>query len=106
MFRPGGPVGGVKLDGKETWVDPVVGFRVRKDLNENRFVALYGDLGGFDVGSQFTWQAYGGVGYEFSDRVSGYLMYRYLDVDYDEGGFVWDVVMEGLLFGVGFYFQE
>jgi len=100
----GGTHDGAKRDDKEQWLDPLLGFRVRKDLNEKWFLNFQGDLGGFDVGSQFTWMGQAGVGYHINDRVAALLMYRYLDVDYENDGMVWDVSMEGVLLGVSYLF--
>jgi len=100
----GGAMAGAQKDDRETWADPVLGFRARKSLTERFFVNFQGDLGGFGVGSDFTWLAQGGVGYRFSDKIAGHLAYRHLDVDYDKDDIVWDVKMEGLLVGVSFLF--
>jgi hypothetical protein len=63
------------------------------------FVNLKGDAGGFGAGSQLTWQVYTGVGKEFKQRYSMLLGYRYLYVDYKNGGFLFDTHMGGLLAG-------
>jgi len=101
-----GPMAGTKFDDKELWIDPNVGFRVAKELGERWSVMFRGDVGGFDLGStsQFSWQAVGGFGYAITEKVDAWLLYRHLDVDYDEGGWVFDAYMQGLLAGVGFTF--
>ncbi len=43
---------------------------MRLDLNDKFSLSLRGDVGGFDVGSQFTYNAVGLVGYNIS-RVAG-----------------------------------
>jgi len=47
------------------------------------------------VGSQVTWQIYGGIGKELKKKYSMVVGYRYLDVDYQNGGFLYDTLMSG-----------
>jgi hypothetical protein len=86
----------------ESWVDPVVGLRGRIDLGSRFMATAYGDVGG--GASDLTWQAYGALGYRFDERVLGQIGYRYLSVDYDDDGFVWDVDMGGPFIGVSIRF--
>jgi|SRR5580692_1904877 hypothetical protein len=83
----------------QSWVDPVLGARFRVNLPKECFVSLAGDAGGFGVGSQLTYQIYTGVGKEFKKKFSAMLGYRYMDVDYSNGGFLYDTHMSGLLAG-------
>ena len=84
----------------QSWVDPVLGARFRVNLPKDCFATLMGDAGGFGVGSQLTYQIYAGVGQEFKKKFSAMLGYRYLDVDYKNGGFLYDTHMSGLLAGL------
>lgn len=80
----------------ENWVDPVVGFRVKGTLGGERFFQSLGlMLGGFGVGSDLMWDANVNLGYRWTDGFSTTIGYRYLSVDYSDGGFVWDVEMHG-----------
>jgi len=83
----------------QSWVDPVLGARFRVNLPKDCFATLAGDAGGFGVGSQLTYQIYTGVGKEFKKKFSAILGYRYMDVDYTNGGFLYDTHMSGLLAG-------
>ncbi|MEA2782101.1 MAG: hypothetical protein QOK29_3645 [Rhodospirillaceae bacterium] len=87
-----------------TWVDPVIGIRVIVPIRSGFFVNGYGDVGGFGISADWTWEIYGGVGYNFNDSITGYAGYRYLDVDHQDGGFIYDVSQRGPLIGVGFRF--
>lgn len=89
----------------QNWVDPVLGARFRVNFLKNWFANLKGDAGGFGVGSKVTWQIYSGVGREFKTKYSMLLGYRYLDVDYKSGGFLYDTHMSGLLVGFGIRFK-
>jgi hypothetical protein len=85
----------------QNWIDPVLGARFRLNLNKGFFAKVNGDAGGFGVGSQLTYQTYAGIGKEFKKRFSILLGYRYLYVDYKNGGFLYNVHMQGLQVGFG-----
>jgi hypothetical protein len=87
------------------WVDPVLGARFRLNLQKGFFFNLMGDAGGFGAGSKSTYQIYGGLGKEFKKKYSLLLGYRYLDVDYVNGGFTYDVHMNGMLAGFNIRFK-
>jgi opacity protein-like surface antigen len=96
--------GVVARSGDKDWVDPYIGVRVQHPIADRWTLVGYGDIGGFGVGSDFTWQALAGVNYDFSKTVSGKFGYRYLSVDYDKSGFLYDMDSYGLYAGVGFRF--
>lgn len=79
------------------WLDPLVGLRGQLNLNPQWFLALKGDVGGFDVSSQLTWMAQATLGYQFTETFSTELGYRYLDTDYQADIFGYDVAQSGLL---------
>ncbi|MBE9549136.1 MAG: hypothetical protein IMF09_06965 [Proteobacteria bacterium] len=99
---PGGNVGKVSIG--DDWIDPIVGVRGTWPLSEKWNIRANADIGGFGVGSDFAWQAAVAANYQFSERVSFLLAYRYLDMDYDDNGFVFDVVTSGPILGVSFSF--
>jgi hypothetical protein len=104
LFPVGGGAG-VTAGQTQSWIDPVLGARFRMNLNKGWFVNVKGDAGGFGVGSQLTYQIYGGLGKEFKKRYSLLAGYRYLSVDYSNGGFLYDVHMNGLLAGFAIRFK-
>lgn len=82
----GGPAGvegsaSVELD----WWDPVIGLRGRMPVTEKLSAGGFVDIGGFGVGSEFTWEVFAGLDYAFSDRLSAFAGFRYLSIDYDTG---------------------
>jgi len=87
-----------------TWVDPIVGARGRYNFTDAWYVTGWGMIGGFGASSQITWDAFGGVGYEWNDWLSLVAGYRALGVDYNDDGFVYDVVQQGPVFGAVFNF--
>jgi opacity protein-like surface antigen len=95
---------GVELSQNKDWVDPVVGVRYVTPLTERWSLRLRGDIGGFGVSSDFTWQAFAGVGYDLSDRFSVAFGYRHLDVDFEDDGFTFDVATSGPALGASIRF--
>ncbi|MBW2432646.1 MAG: hypothetical protein JRF36_03515 [Deltaproteobacteria bacterium] len=95
--------------GDKAWVDPLVGARAIFDLSERWAASLTGNLGGFGVGSDFTWHAWGLLGYRFSlfskdNNAAVFGGYRALSWDYTDGGgddkFEWDVTLHGPILGI------
>lgn len=83
----------------ETWVDPIIGIRFQKELSEKFYVRAVGDVGGFGVASDFTWQALLGIGYHVGESSSVLLGYRGIGTDYQHGSFGYDVISHGVLLG-------
>lgn len=98
--RAGSVAGSVHKD----WVDPYIGARIQYPLAERWTLTGYGDVGGFGVGSDFSWQLSAGVKYDFSKNISGKFGYRAFYADYDKSGFLYDMKNEGLYAGVGIRF--
>jgi hypothetical protein len=88
----------------KSWIDPIIGLRARAHLTPQVFVQLDADVGGFGVASKSTWQVAGILGYQYSPTTSFFGGYRYLAVDYNRNGFVWDVQLAGPVFGASFKF--
>jgi len=91
-----------------SWVDPVVGARLRHQFSPAWNLVLSGDVGGFGAGSKFSWQAIAALDYEFSRSKSvawsGMLGYKALSVDYSKGSglthYEYDMTMYGPIFGI------
>ena len=105
LIPPGTNPTTVTLGQQQSWVDPVLGARFRLNLNKGFFINVKGDAGGFGVGSQLTYQTYAGIGKEFKKKYDVLLGYRYLYVDYKNGGFLYNVHMQGLQAGFGIRFK-
>lgn len=86
------------------WVDPVVGLRGQAELGSGWFFRYAGDIGGFGVSSDLTWQAFAGIGYHFNQLASVAIGYRGLGVDYAKDRFSLDTVTHGPVIGVEFRF--
>jgi opacity protein-like surface antigen len=57
-----------------------------------------------NVGSKFSWDVFGGIGYNINDRYSVIAGYRGLGVDYANDGYVYDVVQQGPIIGLKAHF--
>lgn len=99
-----GRLGGRRFEDTKAWADPIVGGRVRVGFGDQWSAVLLGDVGGFGAASDLTWQVFAGIGYQFTERWSLKVGYRALGVDYESGGFLFDVIQHGPLVGVGFRF--
>jgi len=94
---------------RKTWADPILIVRSQGAINEKWLLQFRGDLGGFGIASDFTWQIQANVGYQFSKLVSATIGYRVLDVDYDKGDgterFMYDIGTSGPVLRVGFRWE-
>lgn len=88
------------LHASKAWVDPFIGFRGRWDINDVHYLVGRGDIGGFGVSSDLAWNAYAALGTVVNERTSVEIGYRYYQVDYDRGGFLYDVATKGPFLGV------
>ena len=95
---------------KETWFEPVIGSRIYSKLGDRFWAMFHSDLGGFGVGSNFTWTMGGELGFELSKYADITMRYNYQEVEYDnekEGvdRYIWDNgVQQGWYFGLVFKF--
>ena len=92
----------VDVEGSRNWVDPIVGARGTATLSPRTFVTGEFDAGGFGVGSDFTGQVFGGVGFQLKPRVALIGGYRYLRVDYVNEGFIYRTSLSGITLGAKF----
>jgi hypothetical protein len=88
------------VSGSQSWVDPFVGLRGRLNLTDKLYLAARGDIGGFGVASDLTWNAFAALGYQWTRKVSTELGYRHLAIDYSDGGFIYDAEMSGAYLGL------
>jgi len=88
------------------WVDPIIGARLKADVTERLLFNIQGDVGGFSVGSDFSWNALGVFGYRFTKDITGLIGYRALYVDYKTGtsSIRYNVTIHGPIMGLSFSF--
>lgn len=85
-----GPGGAFVFPGRSvsrglSFVDPVIGGMAKWELSEKWGLDLYGDIGGFGAGSDFTYRVGAGVDYNFNDNVGLRAGYTVVDFDYSTG---------------------
>lgn len=97
--------------GNLTWVDPVIGLRLRHQFTPAQKVVLRGDIGGFGFQSSLTWQA--SALYSYAWQFPGYQLvagvgYRALGVTYSTGSgnavSAIDMVLHGPIIGAAIRF--
>jgi hypothetical protein len=98
----------VARSGTLDWVDPFVGFRVRHEFAPGNELQFLGDIGGFGVGSDLTWQLFAGYGFDFwQSNLHGIIGYRALAVDYSQDNGAnrnnnLDLILHGPVVGLSF----
>jgi hypothetical protein len=101
----GGLASSRKTTADEYWMDPIVGVRGQFDIaNTDLFIRGMGDIGGFSVSSQLTWQALMALGYQYSESTVFGAGYRALGYDYRDNLFSYDAIQHGPVLGLEFYF--
>lgn len=81
---------------KKWWIDPIVATRISAPLGGKVGLTLYGDIGGFGIGSDLTWQGIATVNYQISRKMSAGLGWRYFKLNYDDNdGFLYNVAQSG-----------
>lgn len=97
----------VARSGSVDWIDPFIGARVYQNVGLGKVFMLRGDIGGFGVGSDFSWQVIGTYHFELRAlerlAIDGYVGYRALSVDYTEDSgnrrYEYDVLQHGPMLG-------
>ena len=80
----------------KTWIDPVIAARMNAPLGGKFGVSLYGDVGGFGIGSKLTWQGMATANYQINHKLSAGVGWRYFQINYhDNDGFLYDVHQSG-----------
>lgn len=106
VTSPLGPVLSVRR--RDDWVDPVVGAEYTWPLATEWSVLLRGDVGGFGLGSDLTWQGFAILRWQPDPRFGAAIAYRYIDVDYSSGRgddrFTYDMATSGPAAGIVFTF--
>jgi hypothetical protein len=102
-----GPLG-QNPSGTHEWWDPIVGAQVSLPVWKTISFHVKGDIGGFDVGSKLTWQAFPYFNWQISNLASLQAGYRFLYTDYETGSglnrFKYDMLTSGPQVGFTVHF--
>lgn len=82
------------------WVDPLVGVRGFIPFTNRLSMQAQADMGGFGIGSKFTWDILATVNYLLTDHLSASLGYKIMDVNYNRNGRIQDTRLSGPVLGV------
>jgi hypothetical protein len=92
----------------KTWFDPIILVRSQGTIKEKWLLQFRGDVGGFGVGSDFSWQIQAYAGYRFSKLFQTTIGYRYISINYDKGQgiqrFLYNIDTYGPVIRLGFNF--
>ncbi|WP_228241615.1 hypothetical protein [Porphyrobacter sp. GA68] len=94
------PLAGLALAPKESFVDPVAAVRLNSRIAPRLSFLAYGDVGGFGIGSDLTWQGVATLNYQASNAVYLSAGYRHLYLDRQSGGASFAGSLSGPLAGV------
>jgi len=67
-------------------------------------LSLRGDVGGFGIQSDIALNAEAMLRYQFGDTFSFKFGYRYLKVEFEDSNLLYDISLDGFLFGLGIRF--
>lgn len=90
------------VSSKPDWLDLVGGLRGKVTLSPRFYLTGKADLGG--LGSDSTYQLFGGAGITLTPRLAAVVGYRYLNVNYKDDNVVFDVGLHGFVTGLGIRF--
>jgi hypothetical protein len=100
--------GNFEGEGDESWVDPLVGVRMILPIGQRWQFIGRGDVAGFGIGSDFTWNAVAAFSVKTTEMLSFQFGYRAMDIDYEDGSgndeSAWDALLSGPAAGVTFSF--
>jgi len=94
----GGLLDGRSVDDGATWVDAMVGVRGNYAFTQNFYATGWGLIGA--GGADLDWDVEAGLGYRFNETFSATVGYRAMGVDYNDDGFLFDVVEQGPILGL------
>jgi opacity protein-like surface antigen len=97
-------IGAFSSRAKASFLDPWVGARAEFKLADQWSTSIRGDVGGFGVGSDLSWQALALVAWKPSDNWRFDLGYRAFAADFNDSGLEYDLLAYGPIIGVGWSF--
>lgn len=105
-----GVPGGTSVLRGDTWIDPIVGFRMNLDMPEGLGLEVSLDAGGWPIGdnTSFTWDVTVAFQWMVTPNAGVEVGFRHLSVDHSagsgDGRFEFDAALAGLFAGVAIRF--
>lgn len=97
------PLNSYERDNSKTKISPVIATRARVPLGKNWGFAMYGDVGGFGIGST-SWQLLGSVQHDVSKHWRLGAGWRHFVVLHNKGKFDVDLTLTGPFFTAAYRF--
>ena len=98
--------GGGRLSKPISWVDPLVGARIKFPISRKLTAAIQGDSGGWGVGSQLDYQMLGALSYRVKPRWALDAGWRYIYTDYRDSQLHSRVAQSGVFIGITHNFKR
>lgn len=99
-----GPLQTVERESSETKISPIIASRFRVPLGDRWGLAVYGDLGGFGITADISWQLMGTIQYDLSDHWRALAGWRHFEAHQDKEGFDIDLALDGPFLTVAYRF--
>ena len=99
-----GPLQTFHRSSSKTQFGPVIGSRFRAPLGGKWGAAIYGDIGGFGVGADLSWELLGTVQYDLSDRWALLAGWRHFYAKQSKGNFDVHMKLDGPILAATFRF--
>jgi hypothetical protein len=94
------PLAGVSAAPGKTFVDPIIATRINAGVVPRMSAIIHADIGGFGIGSHFTYQLVGTLNYRAARNSWISAGWRHLHLDYADGGTRFAGSQTGPLLGV------
>ena len=93
------PAVGISAAPGKTFVDPILAARLNAGIAPRLSATFQGDIGGFGIGSDITYQLFGTLNYRIGRRSYISAGWRHLALDFSDAGTVFDGSQTGPLIG-------
>ena len=90
--------------GKETWVDPIIGFRTQVNLSRRWYLGFLANAGFTGIGSNETYGLFSTLGFRINKKMAITTGYKYLTVDYNKQGFIFNLDQKGTYLAYSIFF--
>lgn len=99
-----GTLPGQSFDSSDDWANPLIAGRLIVPFNDKWYGMALADVGGYLTQDSSTWQAVGAIAYNFNQRWSAHLGYRYMQIENEIDGRNVTLDLSGPLLGVSVRF--